>query len=872
MYLAYFIKILILEILFLTCLTTNTVKGTCGGAFDLSSRNDISSYNRKRRLTTTASSTYSQVSGTGIGEAILFLNLNVTVQAKDSSGTNLTTGGDYFLFNVFNQCQIITFGQCEMNADASDMQLSPNSLWMTDNGDGTYSAQYTASLSGNATVLIYLLQSEAAHAEIYRGVAFGTANTTIESWSQINKQIADISTVYGDTKGISMSIYFRVIGPHNETIDFQVQSEDGVDVEIDDTNQINKLGETCSPCLYNFSLSMTDDSFIKFKINYKKKTGSADVQLLWKSTTLGATYVLVPTEYIYKQEMVRNTTYNCEIKCPPYHSETHPDHTGECYEICGDGSRVGTEICDDNNTLSGDGCDKTCRSIEQGYVCERMGGTFSSDKCVLCKYGYEVNDLQNKCVQTKLDYVSDLLGFLPFLFIIVDFALNLLYILANKASVNSLFIMINFCQMCSILVLFDASLNYKILQFLQKLSMLLFHFGGISRGPFASSIPGCNQYTRKYYFCLTTQLIDFNSRSAWTMLFYHFLFFMMILIFHGIVACQYYKKKIEKDEQKEKEIDLNTYEKWFKLTSFSMYYPIFKPLFMAMVISSFVEVCSTFLWDGVNFGSFLFAFAVWIGCSAVVGISGWQFFKSQYNFTFQRMIYFRQLFNCLKVNWPSRAHPFLFFARIYSFVITIVIGNFGGQNIMIYIILIQCSYIAYLAVVRPFYHNKYNIILVINELAFVVLLCMTLRSRIKTGLAQSVEGMFIIIILAPLGASVVVSLGAIILMMLRRSYDKVLDKRALQRQKAHQNPDLAKVRKNIFDNQIEVSKVSESSISENDLQSENQAKKFLNTDKRFVQYNHKPLRSQNTQKSEKRVVKMVRYPKPPARYDLGSYD
>ena len=53
----------------------------------------------------------------------------------------------------------------------------------------------------------------------------------------------------------------------------------------------------------------------------------------------------------------------------------------ECSPVCGDGRRVswGGEGCDDNNTISGDGCSSTCQ-VEHGFVC--TGGSLTlHDTC-----------------------------------------------------------------------------------------------------------------------------------------------------------------------------------------------------------------------------------------------------------------------------------------------------------------------------------------------------------------------------------------------------------------------------------------------------------------------------------------------------------
>jgi cysteine-rich repeat protein len=50
-------------------------------------------------------------------------------------------------------------------------------------------------------------------------------------------------------------------------------------------------------------------------------------------------------------------------------------------EYCGNGRTECVELCDDNNTISGDGCSSSC-AIEPGYKC--TGGSVSSeDTCVV---------------------------------------------------------------------------------------------------------------------------------------------------------------------------------------------------------------------------------------------------------------------------------------------------------------------------------------------------------------------------------------------------------------------------------------------------------------------------------------------------------
>jgi len=41
-----------------------------------------------------------------------------------------------------------------------------------------------------------------------------------------------------------------------------------------------------------------------------------------------------------------------------------------CIETCGDGFITHTEVCDDGNTVSGDGCLSDCSATEPGFNCD----------------------------------------------------------------------------------------------------------------------------------------------------------------------------------------------------------------------------------------------------------------------------------------------------------------------------------------------------------------------------------------------------------------------------------------------------------------------------------------------------------------------
>ncbi len=60
----------------------------------------------------------------------------------------------------------------------------------------------------------------------------------------------------------------------------------------------------------------------------------------------------------------------CSETCELEPGFTCPRPGARCQPLCGDGSVLGRETCDDGNTQPGDGCDENCR-LETGWVCPR---------------------------------------------------------------------------------------------------------------------------------------------------------------------------------------------------------------------------------------------------------------------------------------------------------------------------------------------------------------------------------------------------------------------------------------------------------------------------------------------------------------------
>ena len=58
-----------------------------------------------------------------------------------------------------------------------------------------------------------------------------------------------------------------------------------------------------------------------------------------------------------------------------------------CTNACGNGIKNSTEVCDDGDTDSGDGCAADCMSIEAGFVCTGGLGALSVCSANTCGDG-----------------------------------------------------------------------------------------------------------------------------------------------------------------------------------------------------------------------------------------------------------------------------------------------------------------------------------------------------------------------------------------------------------------------------------------------------------------------------------------------------
>ena len=145
----------------------------------------VTSSENKRNNAGSFSSTQSTVTGTGVATSVLvFASLTVTVTTKDSSGSNIGTGGELIWIRIEKEWTKVTNNFYWTTVSSSTFALSAT-VWtkMTDNSDGTYTYTYTPSRSGTMTLSVYYFQPSGFYSEFF----------TSDSWTGSYK-VSNISS------------------------------------------------------------------------------------------------------------------------------------------------------------------------------------------------------------------------------------------------------------------------------------------------------------------------------------------------------------------------------------------------------------------------------------------------------------------------------------------------------------------------------------------------------------------------------------------------------------------------------------------------------------------------------------------------------
>ena len=125
------------------------------------------------------------ISGSGIQDFVALEEKTIVVEPRDSSNTSWGSGHNIYI-QISNKCTYDSLhSSCDINLDAENVTDYHYSL-MTDNGDGTYSYNFTIEKPGVISVYIVSSVSNSINATVYTGRNFDST-PIYETWIEFNR-------------------------------------------------------------------------------------------------------------------------------------------------------------------------------------------------------------------------------------------------------------------------------------------------------------------------------------------------------------------------------------------------------------------------------------------------------------------------------------------------------------------------------------------------------------------------------------------------------------------------------------------------------------------------------------------------------------
>ena len=151
------------------------------------------------------------VSGSAISNFQALSQQTVIVNAKDSAGVNIATGGDLFYVQISNQCTKISNFVCTISVGADNTIPATIFQEMTDNNDGTYSYSWTPDNEGVLSISVIHFKRYSILGTYYNTVDLtgAVANTNFSSTIDYNWGGSNVTLTQGDYVSSEYEAYLK---------------------------------------------------------------------------------------------------------------------------------------------------------------------------------------------------------------------------------------------------------------------------------------------------------------------------------------------------------------------------------------------------------------------------------------------------------------------------------------------------------------------------------------------------------------------------------------------------------------------------------------------------------------------------------------
>lgn len=210
----------------------------------------------------------SVVSGSGIEESFGFVTNSVHVQAVDEQGNDRTTGGDFFFLHIEQLCYVTDNYRCDLSLLQDNVATLPIIKQMTDNGDGTYYADYLVPEAGTMTVSVVLLRQGGLYAEYFNNAFLDgvPALTRVENFLDYEWGEGLVTEEAGDF--VSVHWYGKLRAPITEDFTFILSGDDSFRMWFDNELVIDRWDTCCDDM--TIRLSLVQDAFYDIVLEWRE--------------------------------------------------------------------------------------------------------------------------------------------------------------------------------------------------------------------------------------------------------------------------------------------------------------------------------------------------------------------------------------------------------------------------------------------------------------------------------------------------------------------------------------------------------------------------------------------------------------------------
>lgn len=206
------------------------------------------------------------------------------VQAYSEEGQIKTTGGDYYFLHVDDLCYVTDNYQCVLSQNNYALEEVPIYTQMTDNGDGTYFANYTIARESQVTVGIIIARQGGLYAEYFNNAFLSGVPTVTQVDNFFDFQWGEnlVTPEAGDF--VSIHWFGKLLAPHSEDFTFKLSGDDGFRMYLEGVLVIDRWDTCCDDM--TLTIALTKDKFYDLEIHFKEHQEQAYFSFMWSSPTI----------------------------------------------------------------------------------------------------------------------------------------------------------------------------------------------------------------------------------------------------------------------------------------------------------------------------------------------------------------------------------------------------------------------------------------------------------------------------------------------------------------------------------------------------------------------------------------------------------